>query len=66
MTTHHIARETLKKKHVQLPHIVKSNLSVLHLLSHEEANVTIEQQKETQQHPSPGSLPISWDETELL
>lgn len=38
-------------------YIVKNNLCVLHLLSHEEAKVTIEQRKDTQRHPSPAHFP---------
>lgn len=38
-------------------HIVKNNHCVLPLLSHEEANVRIEQQKDTHRHPSPAHFP---------
>lgn len=39
---------------------------MLHLLSHEEANVTIEQQKDTHRHLSPAHFPYNGEETEVF
>lgn len=39
---------------------------MLHLLSHEEANVTIEQQKDTHRHLSPAHFPYNGEETEFF
>lgn len=47
-------------------YIVKNNHCVLHLLSHEEANVTIEQQIDTQRHPSPAHFPYSGNKLSVL